>query len=801
MIIRSLSLNNFGVFKGTHTFKFIPFDSDGSRKNITIVTGPNGSGKSTIFLGFRLALFGRRALTGRISQENYRNFLGSIIHRNKEDSTSAGVTIVISLILSGNPVILEINRSWRLGKRNIKEKLSIIKDGEPLDLDDQDYQSWINTVLPPSITEISFFDAENLGGIIDSSADSWTFERNLRRLLGLDIVDQLRKDISQFILSNSKLPKKGEQERNLNNHREVIKKLDVEIDALKSRESNFEERISQTESKVAQIKDDLASEGGDFVKRRIKYERKLERLSTELAIYTEEIIQLSAELLPFTLCPSLCRSLFTRIESERITQELEAAGRILENQSKKLIEEVESDEFLGHLHLKNKEISSIRNEIQKLVIRIIAEAGPESQTPIHRLPTNIADEVRSWIRTISDISNVRIPAIRDKFVKLQKSRSRVLSNLENVPDEATLADMIMNLSKLEAQRDQDSHELKRLNQNLRSLEFKKEEEERLLSKVIEAIDDIESTDRRIVLAQKSVSVLRTYQEALLQQRIESIETNFMSAFNQVCRKEHFLEKVELDGKSLTLRMYRREGDILDIREFSKAELHLYALALLRTLRQSSGLDLPLAIDTPFARLDELHRWRIINQYLPRLANQVMIFLTDSEYNDMILVNEVDSVARTYRLQFNDDLGETGVEEITRATNAGTILYRRRSAKGNGHLWLNNLAHQHSTNGLTKAILPSTAKRLVLVDPIGGKPIWENIKILQKLVGNKTISAKVRDGEIFSQFWLEDDWDAPIQKAGYESIAFSADEGPVEYVLNPTILQPFGKKMIEGYADA
>ena len=52
MIIRNLTLHNFGVYAGTNTFEF------NNEKPIVLVAGMNGRGKTTFLEAVLLALYG-----------------------------------------------------------------------------------------------------------------------------------------------------------------------------------------------------------------------------------------------------------------------------------------------------------------------------------------------------------------------------------------------------------------------------------------------------------------------------------------------------------------------------------------------------------------------------------------------------------------------------------------------------------------------------------------------------------------------------------------------------------------------
>jgi DNA sulfur modification protein DndD len=97
-----------------------------------------------------------------------------------------------------------------------------------------------------------------------------------------------------------------------------------------------------------------------------------------------------------------------------------------------------------------------------------------------------------------------------------------------------------------------------------------------------------------------------------------------------------------------------------LNDFSAGERQLYAMSLLWALRLVSNLPLPLAIDTPLARLDETHRLRFIHDYIPQISEQVVLFATDAEIDASLLEEARPEIARVYRLNFDAQEGETKV---------------------------------------------------------------------------------------------------------------------------------------------
>ncbi len=76
MILTSLTLDNFGLFRGSQTLHLAPHPS----RPIVLLGGKNGAGKSTLFEAIRLCLYGQAALGSRLSREEYLHYLDTRIH-------------------------------------------------------------------------------------------------------------------------------------------------------------------------------------------------------------------------------------------------------------------------------------------------------------------------------------------------------------------------------------------------------------------------------------------------------------------------------------------------------------------------------------------------------------------------------------------------------------------------------------------------------------------------------------------------------------------------------------------------
>ena len=90
----------------------------------------------------------------------------------------------------------------------------------------------------------------------------------------------------------------------------------------------------------------------------------------------------------------------------------------------------------------------------------------------------------------------------------------------------------------------------------------------------------------------------------------------------------------------------------------------------------------------------------------------------------------------------------------------------------------------------KAILPHTAKRLVLVtvDAEGYNDYdWDGIEKLQTMVDTPYLKAMLQSNYTQLYDCWREEWTLALIQAGYDSIATIGFDGPEEYVLNLSVL--------------
>src|SRR6266566_1591470 len=125
MLLLNLTVDNFGVFRGTHSFDLAPRFENGQSRHLTIFSGHNGAGKTTLFQAMMIALHGSLIFGDKLNAHQYNSFLASRMHRSpyetKDVPENSGVALSFQYVQSGQPLHIQIERRWQRQGRNFQE--------------------------------------------------------------------------------------------------------------------------------------------------------------------------------------------------------------------------------------------------------------------------------------------------------------------------------------------------------------------------------------------------------------------------------------------------------------------------------------------------------------------------------------------------------------------------------------------------------------------------------------------------------------------------------------------------------
>ena len=286
MILHKLTLNNVGLFRGTQTIHLTP----NGKGPIILIGGMNGAGKTTLLDAVRLCLYGRRALGNRVSQNEYYDYLSSMIHRGPNSVmplNHAAVSLEFEYAHGGETKEYRVERAWRqygLNHRTVNEGLTIYENNLPdTEFGAEHWQDRIEEFIPIGVSQFFFFDGEDIQKLADDSSHDLYLAESIKALLGLNLVERLQSDLRIYA---NRLIKRDSPEP----LQEEIDAVETEITTLTSSlvgdagasRDHCTLKLRKLESQIARQESRIAAEGGSYAEKRESLKLRQEQLLADI---------------------------------------------------------------------------------------------------------------------------------------------------------------------------------------------------------------------------------------------------------------------------------------------------------------------------------------------------------------------------------------------------------------------------------------------------------------------------------------------------------------------------------------
>ena len=659
MILKKLTLENFRQYLGRHEIVF----ASGKTKNVTLIHGENGFGKTCFLNSLLWGFYGQEGLTPDLPKPE--QLLPDTVRATSKRplETSARVSIVFE----HNGDTYTLTRSITLAQERDSKgedstlELSILKvDGQTLNPNPRDAQRIINSILPPELRDLLFFNGERI--------DHLAMEQNaarirdaVRRMLGLQLLEDAIKDLQsqnvrgkfcQDLRNNTdeetarlldeqqrKTAELEEKQRELETRRLNQRALQEEIDAIDARlEANREARELQ------QRRSALESEQGEKQKALKELERQLAEL-----IATDG----------YTLfCVGLVR------EGKQITHTLRTEGRIPARVMNDFIQDL--------------------LKAGKCICGCALPSGGEAWKAVEAQLTKAGDP--EFNNAVRDLDRA-IGVIESTVNRTQEALRRAVQDRDHLVERLSLIheDISEITEKIGSKEDQEVHKLE---SGRETKKLRKEEllvEEGSLRKALEVLEsdlrriheDLkvrQQRDQQAALAQRRldrvdtvVGILREILELESKDLVEQLGKEIERVFSRVTLQDYRLKLTE-DFTLCLLKSIKTESGHVTV-DVAHGQGHrqvmslvfissLVALAQRRNeiptiMKDLEGGDYPLVMDSPFGQLGEEFRGAIAKN-VPKLAPQAIVLVSSSQYRGEVEreLGSSSRIGRRYALRYH-----------------------------------------------------------------------------------------------------------------------------------------------------
>ena len=664
MLLKRVIVENFGPFQGIHTLELTP--SHPAERPVTLIGGSNGSGKTSLLEAIRICLHGRRAL-GNPRIGDYHDYLRNRVHRefNGKQRLRSSVQVDVETVEAGHRHTYEVARAWR-NAAEVSEQLQMRRDGQELqELIADQYQAFLDELMPLGLAEFFFFDGERIQQLAEEDGSDRVVADSIRGLLGLDLTSRLHADMTILMRAqNGARPISDLQaeveatELRLNGVRERIDTLKGDGSATELRASNLERAVRLQEQKIA-------SEGGDFARRRedllkARYEWQASLHASETALR-----ELANDLLPFCLVPELCEGVRQSVEAEANARLEEAATAMWRSKQDQLLRELDSPMFWTET-FDREPTADIQEQVAKavsnLVKRVVSDGGVPKPRLVHDLSERDQRSLLAAIETVLVDLPRQAARLASTAEEAHQHLLQVEQDLQRAPREEVLEPLIEELSTIQTELGQVRQEQVNLEVELHRAASEEEELERLLRNLTERIYGSGQHGKALALSAKVRNVLQLYEQELTLARVEHLSNSVTECYKLLAHKESLCSRVQFNSTTLALTLYDAQNNEVVRHLLSAGEKQILAIAILWGLGLASGRQLPVIIDTPLGRLDAEHRSRLLSLYFPKASHQVILLTTDSEIGEDELDVLHPSLARALHLQFDPEHGRTKVKD-------------------------------------------------------------------------------------------------------------------------------------------
>ncbi|HLO47831.1 MAG TPA: AAA family ATPase [Kamptonema sp.] len=659
MKLISIQLCNFRQFYGKTPE--IVFAS--GERNTTMIHGNNGAGKTTLMTAFTWVLYEKFSAAFAATEQLVNKRAITEVEANK------AVQCWVEIVFEHSNKRYQAKRLCRAYKNdpNIERgKTQLLMqvagdDGRWL-LPPEHPDDIIGRILPESLHQYFFFDGERIEQIVRTNKKAEIAEAT-KELLGVEVLNRSIRHL-------------GEAKKSLEADLRVIG--DTETKKFLKDKKKIEQEAEQLLARQVEIAQELEDQGE--LKRAISNRLlelsgagELQQLKIELeasAASTKEQLKQARE--------ALKRAITTRGytiflsdavgEFRGIIEGLRARGELPTGIKRQFVQEllerqrcICGAELIAGTHA----CSEVSSWMDKAGVADVEETAIRTSAQVEELEKQVPDFWEEIDRQQANIHNNRA-----ELSRLETQLDDINKKLRNFPDE--------DISKLQKRLDEIESKVSDLNRETGSNQqlidnFKREIEG--LSKQIDKQQMNEYrqvlAQRRIVATQDAIDRLVEVRSRLEQQFRLQLEKRVQDLFSQISFTPYIPklnEKYEINlventgGEAASVAASTGENQILSLSFIGGIIEGVREWSQKNALMGPDSSTFPIVMDSPFGSLDEIYR-RQVAKILPRLANQLVVLVTKTQWRGEVAEEMSDRTGKEYVLVYNSPKPECEEDSI------------------------------------------------------------------------------------------------------------------------------------------
>ncbi|MEG4012699.1 MULTISPECIES: AAA family ATPase [unclassified Microcoleus] len=660
MKLISLTLCNFRQFFG----KSPEIKLAWGEQNITVIHGNNGAGKTALMNAFTWVLYGKFS-TAFAAEEQLVNKRALA-----EAEMGKAVGCWAEVVFEHDSKRYQARRVCRAyksenGVEHIKGELflQVAKDDGRWMPTAQHPDDIIGRILPVNLHQYFFFDGERIEQIVRHDKKAEIAEAT-KELLGVEVLNRSIRHL-------------GDAKKSLETDLSMIG--GYEIKKLLKEKQTLQKEVDQLSQRQVEIEQELTNQGelkkavnGDLLERSgaAELQQLRDELEKQRRLFHEEIDRASS---------ALQRAISGRgyavflsdaaAEFNSIFGNLREKGELLSGIGRPFLQELlVQQRCICGAELTPGSVASenVSGWMDKAVIGDVEETTIRISDRVNEIDRQVAD---FWEELDSQQANIHRG--RTEISRVENQLDDIHSKLKNFPDgdvsrlQKRLDEIEANLGDLHRETGSNQQQIESLNAQVAALDKQIDKQQLNEQKQVLA-------QRRIAATQDAIDRLTEVRSRLEKQFCSQLEKRVQDIFSQISFTPYLpklSDKYELTlventsgneslvpastGENQILSLSFIGGIIEGVREWSQKN----------TLMGPDSSTFPIVMDSPFGSLDEIYRKQIANK-LPKLANQLVVLVTKTQWRGEVAREMESSIGREYVLEYNSpkaDCEEDAIE--------------------------------------------------------------------------------------------------------------------------------------------
>ncbi len=651
MIIDSIALHNFGVYKGRNEIVLTPTST---QRPVILLGGLNGGGKTTFLDALLLVLYGKFAATSNRGNTGYETYLRKCISRRVSPTDGASITLSFRHRERGGEEEIEISRSWRATGKGIREDIDVYRNGVADPLTAERWYEFIEQLIPHRIAHLFFFDGEKIENMASTADAANLIQTGIYALLGLDQIDTLTTDLSVVERRKRAAAIEPKNRKKVDEITRALDQLRTEIIDGRKKNDDLIKMLKEARTRNKALNAKFIEHGGDLYEERQDIRSEHERIRREIESVEASLRHLAAGAGPLLLVEDLLRSIVKQARVEQANSIDPRTIDLLKTRDKAL------EAFLHEIDIPR--IDAIKDFLYS-DLKFRAEASraaePLIEVAVEPIESLLDSSLRDALHEISG-SLRNLSNLKDQLAESDRK-------LAMIPDPDGLEGVSRELQDNEKFRVIAEHKIEESDKVLAAMEVRMSRLIADRSRLLESDARTESRNEISLRAASRCSGLRQimsrFKAEMTARHLGKLEDLILEGYQALLRKGSLITKVQIDPDSFNIHLLDASAHEIPLDRLSAGERQLLAVSILWGLGKASGHNtLPTVIDTPLGRLDGSHRLNLIKSYFPYASHQVVLLSTDKEIDELYYKELEDSIGREYNIRYNDK------EESSQITN-------------------------------------------------------------------------------------------------------------------------------------